>query len=250
MSKYANLPLTEALDAILDASWSMVGSPRWTRAYRSRIAAARTPRPRKRRSSFVTGIPTGTTYPSSVIALTAAEQAIIDASSRFWQSPLVADLRAGRLIVEAERRDEQGSWSAAPTPLSRAFWQIEMFSVERERALLIHYAGRRERHYFANPMVRDPQQEIAEPSTPEMRAKTYSGTQGRPSAKHLYIAEMKRRSEAGTLKPSIGKEVQELLAWFVEKHSDLNPGTPRSIENSIRSDYHALKAATRKSCMK
>ena len=90
---------------------------------------------------------------------------------------------------------------------------------------------------------RDLDRELANvAASPEPANHTHSGMAGRPTPKHLYIQEMKRRSGEGQLQDSIAQEARDLLDWMVQKHQDLNPGTPGTIENAIRDDYRKLLA--------
>jgi len=72
---------------------------------------------------------------------------------------------------------------------------------------------------------------------------THSGMPGRPSAKHLYQNELKRRIRAGILEDNLTAEARALHAWMKQNHTDLNSGTMETIRNNIRSYYNTAKAA-------
>ena len=70
----------------------------------------------------------------------------------------------------------------------------------------------------------------------------HSGMPGRPSPKHLYIEEMKRRAGCGLLCDTLAQEARDLRNWLKQKHPSLNPGTIKTIENAARGDYRSLKS--------
>ena len=72
---------------------------------------------------------------------------------------------------------------------------------------------------------------------------TKSGMPGRPSPKHLYLKEMKRRAKEDLLQDSLAQEARDLWDWMDQKHPELNRGRVKSIENVIRDDYRRLQAA-------
>lgn len=72
---------------------------------------------------------------------------------------------------------------------------------------------------------------------------TRSGMAGRPTAKHIYKAELKRRAGANLMRDKVSQEAKELHNWLKSQYPKINPGTPKAIENNIRNLYHDLKAA-------
>ncbi len=70
-----------------------------------------------------------------------------------------------------------------------------------------------------------------------------TGGQGRPTMKHLIIAEFKRRLEAGEVLPSLAAEARALDEWAQRTH--LSPPAPRvsvrTIENIIRDKHRKHK---------
>ena len=70
-----------------------------------------------------------------------------------------------------------------------------------------------------------------------------SGMPGRPSAKYLCLDELKLRAERKELCGSAMAESRALYDWLRREHPTTNPGTPKTIENNIRSPYRELKAA-------
>ncbi len=83
-------------------------------------------------------------------------------------------------------------------------------------------------------------------SQSQERDPTYSGLPGRPTPKHLYLAEMKCRAKSGKLRDKVAHEAADLLDWLKEEHPTINPGTCKTIENAIRSDFKKLKAKAQK----
>lgn len=71
---------------------------------------------------------------------------------------------------------------------------------------------------------------------------THSGMAGRSTAKHLYLSELKRRAEVGTMCEGVVAESRELHDWLQQAYPEINPGTPKAIENNIRARYRELKA--------
>lgn len=71
---------------------------------------------------------------------------------------------------------------------------------------------------------------------------THSGLPGRPSPKHLYLAELERRAEAGTLCKTVSAESRALHEWLRKTHPELSPGTEKTVENTIRDRHRKLKA--------
>ena len=83
-------------------------------------------------------------------------------------------------------------------------------------------------------------------SQSQERDPTYSGLPGRPTAKHLYLAEMKCRAKSSKLQDKVAHEAADLLDWLKDEYPTINPGTRKAIENAIRSDFKKLKAKAQK----
>jgi hypothetical protein len=79
----------------------------------------------------------------------------------------------------------------------------------------------------------------------EKPPETHSGMPGRPSAKHLYLAELERRGNASPpeLAPSRAEQARVLLGWMKEQHPGCAPGTERTITNNIGSRYREMKSS-------
>lgn len=67
--------------------------------------------------------------------------------------------------------------------------------------------------------------------------KIHTGCPGRPTARHLFEAELRRRAEAGKKCSTIGAEAAALREWLINVHPDIATPTARSIENSIRPEF-------------
>ncbi len=93
----------------------------------------------------------------------------------------------------------------------------------------------------AADQIAKPEERLVECSQPE----THSGMPGRPTAKHLYTAELERRHAAGEMLPEVSKEAGALLSWFRAKHPSLNAGSPGTVQNNIRDRHRALRASTK-----
>jgi hypothetical protein len=71
-----------------------------------------------------------------------------------------------------------------------------------------------------------------------------TGTAGRPTSKHLALAEMTARHSRGELATTLAAEACELVEWLKkerERLKGLPVPTTRSLENSIRNEYRKLK---------
>jgi len=82
-------------------------------------------------------------------------------------------------------------------------------------------------------------------SAPIKLATDHSGAPGRPSSKHLVLAEYRRRAEAGEACSSITEEGTALSAWLLATHSHLAAMMPRSVENAIRTEFNRQRARTK-----
>jgi hypothetical protein len=232
ISSFVDRSLVDVIDSIIGPDWKALEShPR--------------PAPRPRtvaRSRFVTG---GGDYddmrvrPPSNVAIDDKRRQRIEA---FRCSSLSLTLQSGELVVQAKQRDDEGAWSDDPETLQPELWQFERFIIQRSPPVLAWLVGKGVWRYFANPMIRLPDAERGQ----QRPAESHSGMAGRPSSKHLAIAEMERRATAGEMCPKIGDEAKVLHAWLKAAHPHENPGTTRTLENSIRSRYLELKAL----CMK
>jgi hypothetical protein len=68
-----------------------------------------------------------------------------------------------------------------------------------------------------------------------------TGVAGRPTSKYLAEQEMQRRANKGSLCSGLAAEMRELCLWLQREHPDAPPVTPKSLENSLRDQYRALK---------
>ena len=71
-----------------------------------------------------------------------------------------------------------------------------------------------------------------------------TGLAGRPTAKFLLLAEMRRRAEVGDLLPKIGSEAKALSDWLALSNVGVT-AAPKTITNSLRDEYKALRAEFR-----
>lgn len=67
-----------------------------------------------------------------------------------------------------------------------------------------------------------------------------SGAAGRPSSKHLYEAELKRRFDAGTQATRISQQARDLVAWMESEHPDEPRPKSKAMEDAIRSLFWDL----------
>ncbi len=70
-----------------------------------------------------------------------------------------------------------------------------------------------------------------------------TGTPGRPTAKHLFLAEHRRRIKAGEANEVLAREAEYLADWLPEAHPDAAPATVRTIKNRIRGQHNAWKSS-------
>ncbi len=70
-----------------------------------------------------------------------------------------------------------------------------------------------------------------------------TGFAGRPTAKHLILAEHCRRIEAGKASDVLVREAEYLAAWLREAHPTAPPTTVLTIKNRIRYQHNAWKSS-------
>jgi hypothetical protein len=68
---------------------------------------------------------------------------------------------------------------------------------------------------------------------------TRTGMAGRPSAKHLHLAEHKRRTVAGEAHHVLADEARALHAWICEAYPTVPPGSVKTIRNNIREQHRS-----------
>jgi hypothetical protein len=70
-----------------------------------------------------------------------------------------------------------------------------------------------------------------------------SGLQGRPTIRHLILAQFRDRAEAGQCEAKLAQEARVLHRWATANHPRAPVTTPQTIENLIRNEYRVYKAA-------
>ena len=63
--------------------------------------------------------------------------------------------------------------------------------------------------------------------------KARTGDPGRPTSRHLYLAEYDRRAAAGTLEPTRAAQAELLINWFKATHPDMPLPALKSVKNNI-----------------
>ena len=71
------------------------------------------------------------------------------------------------------------------------------------------------------------------------RARWRTGMPGRPTAKHLYVAEHQRRINCGAALGPLADEAAHLHRWMQAQHPDISPGSVKTIENTIRNAHRS-----------
>lgn len=66
-----------------------------------------------------------------------------------------------------------------------------------------------------------------------------SGSPGKPTSRHLFMEEHRRRCEAGTAHKAVKVEAERLEAWMREHHPNAPGGKAKTIENNIRDAHRA-----------
>jgi hypothetical protein len=69
-----------------------------------------------------------------------------------------------------------------------------------------------------------------------------SGLTGRPTIKHLIVAEFERRAAAGELESTLAAQGRALAQWAAREHPEAPAPTPRTIETQIRPGWNASRA--------
>jgi hypothetical protein len=71
----------------------------------------------------------------------------------------------------------------------------------------------------------------------------HTGEAGRPTAKHLILAEHRRRIKAGEACEVLAREAEYLADWLREAHPTAPPTTVRTIKNRIRAQHNVWKSS-------
>ncbi len=80
-------------------------------------------------------------------------------------------------------------------------------------------------------------------SLPVLETIYRTGASGRPTSKHLVDTELQRRAATGSLLPSLKREAESLEQWLKKEHPDAPRMTAKTIENSFRHFYNALRVS-------
>jgi hypothetical protein len=75
---------------------------------------------------------------------------------------------------------------------------------------------------------------------PAMADPYKSGLPGKPTIKHLVLAEFERRAGAGDAEKTLEKEAAVLRLWASKEHREASTPSARTIENQIRPRYREL----------
>ena len=187
-------------------------------------------------------IPKDPVYPLTV-AVERVKDIIPDQDAEGWLRDAIAADRIAWAYVWTEDRDT--SWPSLIDILPMAAI-MEVPDLEIDWTKGTATVRRRYRGVVECRVVvsrRELDRELAKiAAAAEVTDHTHSGMAGRPTPKHLYIQEMRRRANDGLLQDSLAQETRDLLDWMGQKHPDLNPGTTGAIENVIRDDHRKLKA--------
>jgi hypothetical protein len=70
---------------------------------------------------------------------------------------------------------------------------------------------------------------------------THTGRRGRPTSKHIYVAEANARARQGLLSPMIGSEAKHLAGWMRRSHPNAPPPKAETIENNLRPEWNRLQ---------
>ena len=70
-----------------------------------------------------------------------------------------------------------------------------------------------------------------------------TGLPGKPTIKHLILAQFQERVEQGTFELKLKDEAEALCNWARDKHPNAPRPQPPSIRNAIRDDYRKAKRA-------
>jgi hypothetical protein len=84
--------------------------------------------------------------------------------------------------------------------------------------------------------------EITSTSDADEVASDRTGTQGRPTSRHLVTAEFARRAANNEPLDKLNAESAILSDWLQQRHPNLAPMTPKTVENCIRIAYRLWKA--------
>lgn len=90
-------------------------------------------------------------------------------------------------------------------------------------------------------LLLDSQPKTLPPSQDESLEPYFSGSPGRPTGRHLYEAEFRRRAELGTAEHHLASEARYLQNWVREKHPSAPQPTVCTIQNNIREMHREYK---------
>jgi hypothetical protein len=69
-----------------------------------------------------------------------------------------------------------------------------------------------------------------------------SGSPGRSTSRQIYMAEFKRRCEAGIAEAVVKAEAAYLESWMAQRHPGAPGAEAKTIENNIRADHRAWRS--------
>ena len=136
-------------------------------------------------------------------------------------------------ISPAELRVTEVDFSLAMMVFPRRAGRIEDIRIEQNHLMAWLEKYKAQRPQLASRRA-DSDAEAPDPS--------HNGFPGRPSIKHLILAELKRRAEAGETLPAVGKEAQALHEWAAEHHPQAQTPGIGAIENFIRDSHRRLRS--------
>jgi hypothetical protein len=153
------------------------------------------------------------------------------------EAALLAALRTGQLTAHGTPR------AGDPRTMEPRDWRGLMLREDPHGTLIAEPAGTIGHHWWNVTLPRAALVERwpplgavgAKSGAPEVSDRT--GVAGRPTSRHLVVAEYVRRHEAGIALPRIGEEASALVRWLSATHPGLAPMTARTIETAIRPEF-------------
>ena len=170
-------------------------------------------------TAFAFRSPSGREYPLSV---------------SFWRS-------ATESVAEAfELQDDPEKW-CNPNAITAVVWLGDTCDTET-RNVIVAVDGLSALEQTANSAPRKSAKNASTYENSDV-VSLRTGLPGRPTLKHIILAELDRRIVSKSLAPKISAEALSLVEWFVGRHEDLACPAQTTVENAIRTRYWAAREA-------
>ncbi len=150
--------------------------------------------------------------------------------SNLWLSSLDLTLSVERGTAKFKELGGLGAWRfpavEGPIRIDRA--QLDALCTNEDHSTRVNPAG----EMSAEAPALEARSSLADPYK--------TALPGKPSIRHLILAEFRRRVAEKDNETSLSKEAQALCNWARTKHPEAPTTTARTVENHIRSEFRQL----------